>query len=287
MSLPTNQPRSTRLQSQSTDVCAKCKKNKDDSGWIQCDICESWFHGNCSGVPAAALQFMQDKHILFKCDFCLKNKDKPKINNVEKAVLNCLEKSVPEIIQKQFDRLINLPGLKSENSNNVNPNNVNPNLCMIVNGVPEHKGSFFEQVKSDSEHIHKIFEHIGEPADGNIINVRRLGKFSTELVRPRPILLNLNNEWFMRKALAKSHLLSDYCLPIYLKKFLSSADRAIEKKILAERYRLVTEESLEKKDFKIKNLNLFYKNQLVEIEGVPKRTRIPARVQDSEAVASS
>ena len=35
------------------DLCAKCTKGSGASGeqWIQCDICEAWFHNSCSGLP--------------------------------------------------------------------------------------------------------------------------------------------------------------------------------------------------------------------------------------------
>ena len=65
---------------------------------------------------------------------------------------------------------------------------------------------------------------------------------------------------------ARSNNLKDFRIPVYVKKFLSSSDREIAKKVLAERYEKMNVENKEKKDFRIKQLQLFYEGQIVNLE---------------------
>ena len=69
----------------------------------------------------------------------------------------------------------------------------------------------------------------------------------------------------MENCFARSHYLQNYKHPVYIKKFLSSADRQLEKAVLAKRYHVVTVEGKDRQDFHIKNLKLYYKNTLVDI----------------------
>ena len=70
----------------------------------------------------------------------------------------------------------------------------------------------------------------------------------------------------MENCFARSHYLQIYKHPVYIKKkFLSSANRQLEKAVLAKRYHMVTVEVKDRQDFQIKNLKLYYKNTLVDI----------------------
>ena len=54
-------------------------------------------------------------------------------------------------------------------------------------------------------------------------------------------------------------------MPVDVKKFLSQGDRRLEKELLAKRYEMVTTEGKDGKDFRIKILKLYYKNELAEV----------------------
>ena len=47
------------------EKCAKCIKG-GGSPWIHCDICEIWYHYNCSGLPIARVAMA--KLPLFSCN---------------------------------------------------------------------------------------------------------------------------------------------------------------------------------------------------------------------------
>ena len=106
---------------------------------------------------------------------------------------------------------------------------------------------------------------MGLISENNITPARRLGKSQTannEHRTCRPLLIATNNAHFMDRCFARSNHLQDFRIPVYLKKFLSSSDREIEKKVLAKRYEMINVENKEKKDFPIKHLHLFYKVKL-------------------------
>ena len=74
---------------------------------------------------------------------------------------------------------------------------------------------------------------------------------------PKASLVKFNNERARRQRFAKSFLIKDIEHPVYLKKYLSSAEREIDKKISALRHKKVTKEGLSEADFRIKNPQLF------------------------------
>ena len=56
------------------DLCEKCNKS-GDSQWIQRDLCDLWYHYNCSGIPVdLPPQIVRVKLLLFKCKNCLQKK---------------------------------------------------------------------------------------------------------------------------------------------------------------------------------------------------------------------
>ena len=98
------------------------------------------------------------------------------------------------------------------------------------------------------------------------MQARRLGNFknhaNNERRLYRPILITTNSPHFMKKCFARSHYLKDLRIPVYIKKFLTQCDQELEKKILSKRFQMIGE-GKSKKDFRIRNLRLFYQGNLV------------------------
>ena len=69
----------------------------------------------------------------------------------------------------------------------------------------------------------------------------------------------------MERRFHKSYKLQQIDYPVYLKKFLTSAERSLKKNILCKRYSMIHEENADKHDFKIKNLVLYYKEKEFKI----------------------
>ena len=111
-------------------------------------------------------------------------------------------------------------------------------------------------------------------SENNITAIHRLGRVLKTNVdenapesraRFRPLLVTTSNPRFLNSCFARSHYLQNYPTPVYVKKFLSQDDRRLEKQLLAKHYEMVTTEGKDRKDFRIKNLKFYYKNELVEI----------------------
>ena len=145
-------------------------------------------------------------------------------------------------------------------------------LQFVITVLIETESTYFKQVEKDLTDICDLVQHMSLQAVGKIPSIRRLGKISKQSdnipssqKRCRPILVTTSNSYFMENCFARSHYLQSYKHPVYIKKFLSSADRQLEKVFLAKRYHMVTAEGKSRQDFQIKNLKLYYKNTLVDI----------------------
>ena len=119
-----------------------------------------------------------------------------------------------------------------------------------------------------------IINFLNEKSKGNIKSTRRLGKGKIEAdtnsstkVWRKPLLVTCENDrgWFMERCFHKSYKVQQFDYPVYLKRFLTSAERSLEKKVLGKRYSMIHEENFDKHDFKIKNLVLYYKGKEVRI----------------------
>ena len=99
----------------------------------------------------------------------------------------------------------------------------------IINGIPETGSSFLPQIESDT----KIIEEMGLKAEGNRKEARRLGKYKNpdtdERRQCRPLLIATDNPSFMEKCFARSHYLKAFWLTVEIKKFLTRAERNLEK----------------------------------------------------------
>ena len=67
--------------------------------------------------------------------------------------------------------------------------------------------------------------------DTVLCDVRRLGKYSPERVKPRQIIVTLQSVWSVRKALASASLLKNYEYPVFLSAALTHKQADIENKI--------------------------------------------------------
>ena len=66
--------RAQATTSDDEDHCLICKKVGGEN-WIQCDICDGWFHDGCSGLPVDLLpKITEAKLLLFRCLICFNKK---------------------------------------------------------------------------------------------------------------------------------------------------------------------------------------------------------------------
>ena len=157
-------------------------------------------------------------------------------------------------------------------SPNVNQSNVNihrdrdDSMKLTVTGVTESGGPTNVRIDNDFTEIDGILNHIGLKNDGNVVSFRRLGismSQSGERRKCRPLLFTCESPHFLSRCFARSFKLQDYKHSVYLKKFLSSSEREIEKKFFNCTTWFIGK--VKKSDFRVKKLKLYYKGDIVPV----------------------
>ena len=284
--------------------CGKCKKDCRKN-CVQCDGCNIWFHQQCTAIPPSLMTHLGEvKGLFWKCDECLETNPIECLKTSLDKELQALKSSVKEIndnIPKIIKNTLEEETLKNTFSDQIKSNIENvmdegiksyraalaseskptesaskpsrssdSEIQFIVTGVPEKGESHYERINSDVTAVEKIVSFIGVSPSGNITSLRRLGrslpKGSNERRKCRPIIVTSSNPLFMETCFARSHKLQNYHDPVYIKKLLSPEDRALEKKILAKRYDMITNQGKVKSKFKITILQLFYQANMVKVE---------------------
>jgi len=89
-----------------SDECALCRKENECSNWLQCEVCDAWFHAICAGVKKEifdACKQMDNLHWI--CEKCnpaatrtlkMMTKMYEKQENMEKD-LECLQKEMTAV----------------------------------------------------------------------------------------------------------------------------------------------------------------------------------------------
>ena len=285
-----------RCGSKSTIKCGCCKKmiKDDDMNCIGCSRCASWVHGSCAGLSSDEIVWLGEKpNIQWNCDVCLPTANEEAVSSLTEAKLNSILSDFQVTIKNSVSEIV--PGLNKNALPDMNENvkeAVTSSLPsyraivlnakkppsepqFIITGIPEKEEKYFKQVEEDTKMVDDIIQHMGLRTEGNINAIRRLGKISkteesdkgeNSSSRCRPILVTATNPLFMNHCFARSHHLQTFDYRVYIKKLLSSADRQREKNILSKRYHMIHAENKDKKDFRIRNLKLYYQNKEVEIE---------------------
>ena len=87
--------------------------------------------------------------------------------------------------------------------------------------------------------------------------------------KSRPLTVSSNNSQFLSKRFARRCKLHIYPLLVYFRKFLSSADKEVENRILAKRCEILNTEGKDRYDLRIRNLELFCRGVCVPVINVP------------------
>ena len=162
-----------------------------------------------------------------------------------------------------------------------------PENTFIVNGVPDLGDSEIMHSEDDAVALDTIFR-VNNENSANIISVRRFGKkrastqnssgsqgsspTGSQGVQCRPLLVSCN-PWLLRECLGKSYKLQDYEQRIFSKKYLTSSERSVEKKLLEKRFELLQSGEYERKQFRIRKLELFYNGVKIPVDGTARLSR--------------
>ena len=211
----------------------------------------------------------------------MEHQQKPKLNSLFNSFSTKVNTSISELIPKAIKDTV--PLLLKENvskavadsipshSDVVGGNFVKEKKEMqfVITGSTETEHSYLKQIEKAVDEVNKILKHMGLSSDGNVSEIRRLGRShnpaNKEKRACRPLLITTSNPLFLKQCFARSYHLQSYQNAVYIKKFLSSQERAIKKEVLSKRYSMI-KEGMSREDFKVKNLKLYYKGAPVTVD---------------------
>ena len=183
-------------------------------------------------------------------------------SNVLKENLNsCLRSIIGKIINEKLGSALSLP---KQAAYHVKP----VDFSLRISGIPEKcSKNYNENLEHDANELNEILQSIDEYEPNCISSEFRLSKPAREspATRPRTLLLTFTNLYAAEKCLAKSSRLKSFKYPVYISKSLNQKERELEKRILSTRYKMITENNMDRSKFKIRNLKLFYDGQQVDL----------------------
>ena len=190
-----------------------------------------------------------------------------KLNGLFDSLSNKFTSSIAELIPKAVKESITshlyddvrkgvnetLPSYADISSGRSNAQYKNLDLQFFTNGVTESEDSYLKQIEKDSMEVKNIISHMVLACDGNVTDVRRLGKKVNPLNKQKrnchPIHITTSSPLFLQNCFARSHYLQNFVKPVYIKKFQTSTERQKEKDVLGKRFHVFHQEGKIKKTF--------------------------------------
>ena len=152
------------------------------------------------------------------------------------------------------------------------PEKYDTNVEIRISGLDEYKSKPNEKTSSaiinfETQQVEEIFDFLGEEKP-DIKNIRRLGKRNTETDRPRTMILTLSNPWTVRKILSKAPMLKNFkhqnANKVYMSKSLTKSEQLKQKACLQKRWKLITEDGINRKDISVRNFEVYVNGKRVE-----------------------
>ena len=229
----------TNVVTTDSGICAKCKKTGEPgSQWIQCDICDEWFHNAGCGLPPDLIpQITKAKLLLFRCNICLSKKALPvshvTVQHAIKEALSELPNTVDKLVKDNLSTI--LPAVNTQSR--VSTEKLEHKLEIRIQNLPEPTDNTqLKRMESDENLVSDVLKLLNEWDRHNVSSIKRLGQFKSTNTRPRSVLVKFSNEWTPSKILKKAQLLKEFRTPVFISKSLTSDELALEKLILKKRW---------------------------------------------------
>ena len=244
-------------------LCAVCVKpiydDKEDS--IFCEgVCKDWIHRTCAGLSKSAFESARDSPDDYFCHYCYSRclKDEIKVLRERVSLLEAELKAELKAAPPASSPTVHENSTVQENSwsnvvkdssktsatqrPNPNPYNDQPKkFNIVIYGIVEcAKGSSrLDRSTSDVREVTEILQKINPDLQSqSVCDCARLGKYSAEKKRPRPILVKLFRSHEVTSILDNRKKLSK-CLGISIKPLLTKEQLSIESILLKERWKLI------------------------------------------------
>ena len=205
------------------------------------------------------------KLLLFRCNICLSKKALPvshvTVQHVIKEALSELPNTVDKLVKDNLFTL--LPAVNTQSR--VSTEKLERKLEIRIQNLPEPTDNTqLKRMESDENLVSDVLKHLNEWDRHNVSSVKRLRQFKSTNTRPRSVLVKFSNEWTASKVLKKAQLLKEFRTPVFVSKSLTSDELALEKLILKKRWELINS-GIPKQDLKVRNLQLFHKDIVLDI----------------------
>ena len=262
---------------------ATTKKEGQDS--VHCDgQCNAWIHRQCAGLSSSAFDVVRKSTSPFYCPHCRLDIQAKEINSL-KVMISALTSDLSSI--KSHPALSSSPSVSSISPVNTSPSysssvtndrssppsqsqisnsvsTASDRKCnLVVYGIAEcDKGTNrFDRLISDIDSVCQTAQSIVPSFDTRHVNdCIRLGKYSSDSSRSRPLLLKLNCASVAAELLKnRSKLPTDS--NVFFKPHLSPSERHSESLLLKER-RSLFEKGIDRKSVKLRGHKLFIGDRL-------------------------
>ena len=92
--------------------------------------------------------------------------------------------------------------------------------------------------------------------------------FLNLVIRRRTMILTLSNPWTVRKILSKAPMLKNFkhqnANKVYMSKSLTKSEQLKQKACLQKRWKLITEDGINRKDISVRNFEVYVNGKRVE-----------------------
>ena len=259
-------------------------ENSDGDEAVFCEgDCQGWIHRKCAGLTRPAFLKLGESDSQYLCSHCMLVNQNSEINKLMNTIkdLNASIVSLTETITLLQSSVNNTnqsdqtagntstsPNIPSEASVNTSANitntkarNTDRNHNIVIYGIQECPPNMPRVARSklDLEKVLPILNTIDTSiGDTSINDIHRLGKFSADNNRPRPILVK-----FLRTLDASTVLFnrSKTKKPILIKPDMTPEERKIESILLHERWNLI-QQGIDRKAIKLRNGQILINNRL-------------------------
>ncbi len=256
--------------------------------------CSTWLHRGCAGLSKKRFLQLNQSDKSFLCTSCCLLSHSSEIKDLRDSINHLTQEllSLKSLVSSrrsdgqhqspttdhQAELSCNDPtssptllNNQSVNSNSPLPSrneilrsdqvtDINRKLNIIVSGIPECKNGlhYKQRFASDLNNVSTLFHksHLKTPPMA-IKDCRRLGKFSPDHKRPRPILVRFNSCSVVMEILSNCSSFAPYII----KPDLSPKDRIREKILLKERW-ILYQSGVDKSTIKIKGNAIMVSDQI-------------------------
>ena len=253
---------------------------------FRCLSCCCAMHLNeCVGLSKNLVKAIQElgSNILLLCNECVEAGRRDAIVEREastrweeknEAKFDFVKSQLSEIKETMADLKdrSNIDPISAPTERRPPPEKYDTNVEIRISGLDEYKSKPNEKTSSaivnfETQQVEEIFDFLGEEKP-DIKNIRRLGKRNTETDRPRTMILTLSNPWTVRKILSKAPMLKNFkpqnANKLYMSKSLTKSEQLKQKACLQKRWKLITEDGINRKDISVRNFEVYVNGKRVE-----------------------